>query len=278
MFCGRTLLIVTKHKKELIIAPILEKELGVKCIVTNDFDTDKLGTFSGEIERTGTPIETAKNKCILASKNTGYDLVLASEGSFGPHPFLYFVPSDEEILILIDKTNNLEFQVKELSTDTNFNGKEITNEQELIEFANICKFPSHGLIIKSSKGEYNNFIKGIQDWDQLINYFNKNIKDGSSVYVETDMRAFCNPTRMKIIENATIKLVEKIKSVCPNCQTPGFGITDIRDGLPCSLCGRKTRSILSYIRTCQKCAYTQEEMFPKGKKEEDPLYCDFCNP
>ena len=33
MFKGRNLLIATKHEKEKVIAPILEKELGVKCFV-----------------------------------------------------------------------------------------------------------------------------------------------------------------------------------------------------------------------------------------------------
>jgi hypothetical protein len=40
MFKGRKLLIATKHEKEKVIAPILEKELGVSCFVINDFDVD----------------------------------------------------------------------------------------------------------------------------------------------------------------------------------------------------------------------------------------------
>ena len=47
MFKGRKLLIATKHHKEMIIAPILEKELAVTCYTSDVFDTDSLGTFSG---------------------------------------------------------------------------------------------------------------------------------------------------------------------------------------------------------------------------------------
>jgi hypothetical protein len=47
-----------------------------------------------------------------------------------------------------------------------------------------------------------------------------------TTYVETDMRAMYNPSRMTVIQNATKKLVEKINSCCPNCNIPGFGITD----------------------------------------------------
>lgn len=88
-FKGRRLLIATKHKKERVIAPILEKELGVNCFVT-DIDTDKFGTFTGEIERKEDAISTARNKCLLAMELENCDLVLASEGSFGAHPSLFF--------------------------------------------------------------------------------------------------------------------------------------------------------------------------------------------
>jgi hypothetical protein len=56
MFKGRKLIIATKHKKEIVIAPILEKGLGVKCFTDETFDTDRLGTFTGEIERKLDPI------------------------------------------------------------------------------------------------------------------------------------------------------------------------------------------------------------------------------
>jgi hypothetical protein len=38
--------------------------------------------------------------------------------------------------------NNLEIIVRELSMETNFNGSEITNEQELLDFAELVQFPS----------------------------------------------------------------------------------------------------------------------------------------
>lgn len=93
MFEGRRLLIATQHKKEKIIAPILEKELGVRCFVSSNFDTDALGTFSGEIERSEDPINTVRKKCLMAMQTYDCDLAVASEGSFGPHPSLFFCSS-----------------------------------------------------------------------------------------------------------------------------------------------------------------------------------------
>jgi len=144
MFIGRKLLIATKHEKEKVIAPIIEKELGVKCFVSSNFDTDELGTFTGEVERKDDPITTARNKCMLAMELANCDMAIASEGSFGPHPSIFFVPADDEFLLFIDKKNELEIIVRELSTETNFNAAEIKSEKALKEYANAAYFPSHG--------------------------------------------------------------------------------------------------------------------------------------
>jgi len=278
MFKGRSLLIATKHEKEKILSPIFEKELGVKCFVPDHFDTDIFGTFSGEVERKADPISTARQKCEIAMELSNADLAIASEGSFGPHPSIFFVNADEEILLLIDKKNKLEIIVKELSTNTNFNASSIHNLRELKIFANNAGFPSHALILRPSKNELTPIFKGITTWIKLVEAYNYLINHCQTVYVETDMRAMYNPTRRAIIQIAANKLFEKIKSTCPACNTPGFGITGVKEGLPCSACKAKTRSVLSHIYTCQKCNYEICKDYPYEKTEEDPMYCDQCNP
>lgn len=277
MFKGRNLLIATKHEKEKIIAPILERELGVTCYVAN-FDTDKLGTFTGEVERKDDPITTVRNKCLLAMELMNCDLAIASEGSFNPHPTIYFVPADDEFLLFMDKQNGLEIIVRELSTETNFNSAEIKTEEELNAFAGKAQFPSHGLIIRKSKEDFTDIVKGITNFEHLNTSFKHFILSYGTAFVETDMRAMYNPTRMKVIEKATKKLADKINSLCPVCKTPGFSITDVKQGLPCERCNFPTRSTLSYIYTCQKCFYAKEEKNPNSKFTEDPSYCDVCNP
>jgi len=277
MFKGRKLLIATKHRKEKVIAPILEKELGVKCFTTDEFDTDKLGTFSGEVEREFDPITTLRKKCAWAMELTNCDLAIASEGSFGPHPSMYFVPADDEFLIFIDKKNDLEIIVRELSTDTNFKGAEIKTEEELIALATMAKFPEHALILKNKKENFTAIVKGITDFVHLKSSFANFISNYGEAFIETDMRAMHNPTRMKVIEKATVKLVNKINSLCPKCDMPGFGITEAIQGLPCESCNFPTRTIMSHVYTCAKCGYKKTEQFPFGKKSEDPMYCDICN-
>lgn len=278
MFQGRNLVIATKHQKEKVIAPLMEVSLGVKCVVVHSFDTDELGTFTGEVERKDDPITTARKKCLRAMELSGCDLAIASEGSFGPHPLLFFVPADDELLIFIDKKNDLEILERELTTETNFNGQEIKTESELSDFAREAKFPTHGLIIRKAKDDFTEITKGITNWEQLRINFRRLLEKFGVVYVETDMRAMYNPSRMDAIEKATQKLIEKINSCCPECKTPGFGITTVRQGLPCGECGFPTRSTLSHIYLCKKCSFTIEKMFPYEKCSEDPAQCDRCNP
>jgi len=278
LFNNRKLIIATKHSKEKVIAPLLEKNLGVICFINEDFDTDALGTFTGEIERKLDPIATARQKCLLAMEVSNCDLGVASEGSFGPHPSLFFVPADDEFLIFIDKKNNLEIMVRELSMETNFNGKEIESEEDLVTFANQVKFSSHRIILRKSKTDNSHIIRDSTNLQELKSAYHLLFNTHNMVYAETDMRAMYNPSRMAVIENAAKKLVAKVSSCCHQCNTPGFGVTEVKKGLECSLCGSPTNATLSYVYTCQKCNFAKEEMYPNTKTTEDATYCDYCNP
>ncbi len=278
MFTGRRLLIATKHGKEAVIAPLLEKALWVTCFVDDSFDTDLLGTFTWEVERRWTPKATLKEKCLRAMKTNNSDLAIASEGSFGPHPFMPFVSADDEFVILIDTLNGIEITAREISISTNLSGKEIQTEEELLEFAESALFPSHALILRKSPKDSKDIYKWITDRDELIKIFHHLLSKNRSVYVETDMRAMHNPSRMLVIEKATENLIKKITSLCPHCQMPGFSVTDTTRWLKCSLCGSPTESTLSYIYECANCHFKKEEMYPHQKMTEDPMYCGYCNP
>lgn len=277
-FRGRKLVIASKHKKEKAIAPRLKRELQVDILVPDNFDTDQYGTFSGEIERVLTPLEAARRKCLTAMKLTGADLAVSSEGSFGPHPTLFFTPGDDELVFLYDKKHDLEILGRAVSTETNFAGKEVYEKKDLLDFASAAGFPSHALLLRKGKDDLTYLEKGIQTQERLIEVFEKILRINGSAFVETDMRALYNPTRMKVIGDATDDLIRKIRSRCPNCNTPGFEVTKFVKGLPCSLCGSDTNSVKAEIYSCKKCEFTEENEFPKGKTEEDPMYCNFCNP
>lgn len=275
LFEGRKLVIATKHRKEAVLGPILEKELGVEILIPEGLDTDLLGTFSGEIERKEDPITTAERKCEWAMDITGMDLALASEGSFGAHPAAFFLPADEEHLLLIDKKLGLKIHARHISTETNFNAQKFESKEELREFAEKALFPSHGLILKGEKGE---IFKGIIDWKALKEKAQGLLNQYAKARVETDMRALFNPSRMKVIEETAFQLIKQINSCCPTCSKPGFWVSERESGLPCSWCGSPTESTLAHRYSCDYCQHSERRLFPNGKEEEDPMYCNRCNP
>lgn len=257
---------------------MLNAALGVSCFTDDRLDTDLLGTFTGEIERVDDPLTTARKKCQWGMELTGCDLAVASEGSFGAHPSLVFVPGNDELVLLVDKINNIEIVGRAVSTETNFGVALVSTIDELKEFARRVQFPSHALIVRAAEKDNADITKAINTWPQLEQCVNRLIERQGNAFVETDMRALYNPSRLKVIGQAAQRLIEKIGSCCPQCSCPGFSVADTTPGLPCQLCGSPTRSALNFLYRCQRCQFEKKEPFPNGKQTEDPMYCDICNP
>lgn len=276
-FSGRQLIIATKHSKERVIAPLLESELSVRTAVVEGLDTDEFGMFTGEVKRTHSPLKTAELKARKAMEIMGSDLAVGSEGSFGPHPSAFFIPGNEEFVVLVDAKNDLTIRGRHLTTETNYAQADIHDLSELEYFAKQTKFPAHGLIVKGFRGDEEEIIKDTKDLKSLKRCVTELIESKHRVRLETDMRAMRNPTRMKIILEAARQLVNNIKSQCPKCKTPGFVVTGHVAGLPCRLCNTPTNSPEVFVYTCSKCAHTEERR-NSIKEYEDPQYCQFCNP
>lgn len=282
LFTNRIAVLATMHGKERAIAPILEPELGIKVIVPQDFNTDAFGTFTRETKRPGNQIETARLKAQKALELTGETLALASEGSFGPHPSIPFIPSNREIVILLDLKHDLEIIGEEFSTDTNHSHMVVVSVKQALDFAKKIGFPEHGLVVMFSEypQDPKEVIKGIITEEKLVeavNFVLKNSPTGKA-YLDTDMRAMYNLTRMNNIAKATQDLARKIKSLCPECSTPGFDVTKRIQGLPCAMCNMPTTLTRAVIYQCQKCGFSQEKPFPNGSKYADPAQCMYCNP
>ncbi|WP_017318769.1 DUF6671 family protein [Mastigocladopsis repens] len=282
LFTNRVAVLATMHHKERVIAPILEQELGIKVIVPQDFDTDSFGTFTREVNRIGTQIEAARCKAEKALLSTGETLALASEGTFGPHPSSPFIPCNREVVFLLDKKNGLEIIGQEISTETNFSHRVVESLEEAQNFADAVGFPEHALVVmlSSSPKSKDEIIKGIKTTEQLVEavQFALNSSKDGKVYIETDMRALYNPTRMKNIAKATHDLVRKLNNACPNCSCPGFELVQTIKGLPCAWCNSPTQLTIAAIYKCQKCEFSKEKLFPDGLEKADPSQCMYCNP
>lgn len=279
-------ILATMHRKEQVIAPAFASSLGMAVTVPSNFDSDRFGTFTRDIARTGNQLEAARRKAQAVLDLTGETVAIASEGAFFPHPVIPGLACNREILLLLDRPNDLEIVGECLSYDTNFAHCTVNTVEAALEFANQAKFPSHGLVIMSqpitaaSQETHLCIHKGIQDQSQLIHTVEVLLEQSpdGSVHLETDMRAFVNPTRMTVIEQATQDLIQKIQQTCPECSCPGFAVVDTQRGLPCQWCHQPTDLLLAEIYQCQRCRYSHSHFFPQQKQTADPAYCAYCNP
>lgn len=270
------------HGKERAIAPRLESRLGLRVVVPAGLDTDALGTFTGEVERPAGILETAVRKARLGMEASGLEIGIASEGSYGPHPVVPFLPLGRELVVLVDAERGITVHERLLAETTNFAHTTAGSAAEIGEFLARVGFPDHALIVrpnaKSTENEY--LHKGIRSQarlDEAIGVCSGASPDGRA-RLETDMRAHMNPTRMQAIEQLSDKLAERLATPCPGCESPGFGQVDAKSGLPCAACGAPTELLAIEVFGCPGCDYTERRPRADGVAAADPGQCPFCNP
>jgi hypothetical protein len=278
IFSKRSASLLTKHGKEKVIGEVLNAE--VDCLVehTSAYDTDLLGTFTQETPRYGSQLGAARKKAIIGMELLKLDLGLANEGAFLNDPHTGAIPWNNELLVLIDQKHNLELTGFSSGPAQNESGY-VTHLEELKKFADSALFPSHYLVIKPTDEYHPQSRKGIHELAELKDAFDwaKSLSSKGIVYVENDLRAFANPTRMENIRKAAINLANKMNSICPHCNTPGFWVTDVKRGLPCKACGLATDEEIAKIWSCIQCEHKQTEGM-KVFRFADPSKCKHCNP
>lgn len=278
-YSGSVVYFATKHEKARVVAPLLSS-LGIS-VKSVEIDTDQFGTFSGEIERQGSIKDTLKKKIQAAEQlYPEAKLFLASEGTFGPHPYLAVIQSNHEALLWVDKDRGIEIFAETLSTNTNQNEIEVKKENmsNVELFLAQVHFPSHAVIVKS-KGS-TACSKGITQTKKVYAALDECIAASpiETAIVMTDMRACFNPTRMTVIEDACKQLVEKLQSECPACAYIGFSAVESIGGLPCLECGMSTHLTRGTLWQCIHCSFGFVKQREDGVCKADPYDCEFCNP
>lgn len=241
---GSCIILTTKHAKSIAIAPPFLQNLGAS-VIEHVVDTDKLGTFSGEIAREGDALACARKKCEWSLNKLGdkVQFAIASEGSFGPHPFIPFLPCDHEILYFIDRKRGFHLYLSYISEKTNYRTASINSLAALQKFAKQASFPSHALIMRPNNRKTKSPIfKGLDSWQALEDAFQECIKysEEGEAWLETDMRAQFNPSRMSVIGELAMQLSDRLKTHCPRCNNPGWGQVRHEKGLLCAGCGSQT--------------------------------------
>ncbi|MTJ79564.1 MAG: hypothetical protein F8N37_00885 [Telmatospirillum sp.] len=279
---GVTAVLASMHAKERAIAPVLEAGLGLVITPAVGLNTDQFGTFSRDIARTGSPSEAARAK-IAAGFDVRPDarIGIASEGCFGPHPQIPFLAQDTELVLLCDRDSGLELAGYHATLETNFGHTLARTVEDAMAFAERSGFPGHGVIVMGSRDGHPDpaaaLAKDIRDGTALAEAVRSAIRRFGAAWVETDMRAHRNPTRMTAIGRAARDLVRRFHSRCPDCGRPGFDVTELLAGLPCACCGEPTAVAAIAVLVCPACGCRRERSV-SSDRTADPARCGLCNP
>lgn len=279
---GQIAVVATMHGKERVLAPMLSASFGLDVRLAADLDTDQFGTFSREIPRVGSPLDAARAKISAAFRVMPLARIgVASEGSFGPHPLFPFVPLGQELVLLIDRETGFELEGRHAGADTNFSHAVVADVDAAVEFAERSGFPRHGLIVMAcadgKPAPERALLKELTDLRAYETAIRELTSGGGRAFVETDMRAHRNPTRMKAIERAMADLVRRMESACPACGLPGFDVTERIPGLPCGWCGVPTDVTRDTIWSCRGCSF-RDVRPATDNATADPGLCQDCNP
>ncbi len=269
----------TMHGKEAAIAPALAR-LGIAVIVPGDIDTDRFGTFSGEIPRAGEIEDAARAKALAAVTATGLPIGIASEGSYGPHPVIPFVPLGQELILWRDETRGYEVIERVFDETPCFDQFETATARDAGAFLDRVGFPETAIVAAPATQPAAPVAKGVRDAETLASAIAQAVEASGNglALLQTDMRAHMNPRRMATIGRLSEALARRLATACPGCDAPGFGRLRTEAGLPCEACGLPTDHVAREIHGCGACGHTESHARSDGRASASAATCPLCNP
>jgi len=278
-YAGRVAVLSTKHAKLPLIGPPLERAVGLQ-VEAVAVDTDTLGTFTGDIPRLGTPLETAIAKARLGMGAAGVPLGIASEGSIGPDPAMPLVIADRELVVFVDDDAGIVVWETHASWEITTVTTTVRPREDLEQLLTRAGFPAHQLIVRPNSGQTQPIYKGIdnrRDLAAAVTECSSVATDGLA-WVETDLRAHACPSRRAVIADAAERLALRLAARCPACGAPGWGRVDTLLGVPCALCGTEVARPRAEIDGCPACEHRATRPVVPPESRADPGECPYCNP
>ncbi len=266
----------TMHGKERQVAPPFAAELGARVVAPPGIDTDRFGTFTGEVRRTSTPLAAATAKARLAMRAARVPYGLASEASYDT--WFGTVPVHEEILVFVDDTRGIRVVEGVNSPGAPGPPSSVRGADEAVGAARGFGFPKQGAAVKAMvDGGMRVFGKGITDTDALARAIDAALAAATDAraWVEPDLRAHHNPTRREVIAALARRLARRLATPCPECGCPGYGRVAVSEGLPCDACGCPTSLIAADVLGCPAC--DRRSTFARAGRAQ-PRFCPKCNP
>lgn len=272
-YTGSTIAFATMHGKERLAREAFRTFLGAAVVAPTGIDTDRFGTFAGDIPRLLTPLEAARAKVRLAIDSIGLPAVLASEGSFTTE-FGWTTRQSEHVLFW-DENRGIELIESCATSFTVPPGRHVSTSTQATSYARSLGFPDQGLIVQAHHEHGIVAHKELRSQVDLELAVERLLGENLEVSVLPDYRAHRSPARAEIIRTLCARMARRLATPCPGCGAPGYGRVSAIPGLPCSLCGTPTHRPAADVHACARCEITHTR---QRTSHADPQWCDACNP
>ena len=272
-YAGKKASLATMHGKHELISPHMNT-LGL-TVFTSPIDTDMFGTFTGDIARRESPIDTAIAKAREGMRASSTTLGIASEGSIGVQGFLPIV-ADVETVVFVDDEEGFVLAETAISHQIVAHSWLLSHGLPQETDLERAGFPDHGLIVRTDADDVAT-TKGIHDLEHLNRVVEQCWEKGATqITVESDLRAHHCPSRRPTIAEAARKLAERLSTSCPSCHCPGWGLVDVVRGRECALCNGPTQGKIADVYGCCRCPEQITTLIDVPLA--DPSTCERCNP
>lgn len=264
----------TMHGKERLAREAFRDVLGARVVAPAGLDTDAFGSFSGEVPRTRSPLDTARAKARLALARSTESAALASEGSFRSD--FGWLTRHQELLVFVDDARRIEL-VEAFTGPVDLPpARAVTSGKHAVAFAEAMGFPRQGVMVHADRAQGTEVAKELRTPTALAEHVDRLAREGASLTITPDYRAHRSPARSDVIRRLCLRMAERLATPCPACAAPGYGRTDVRRGLPCGDCGELTSLPLADVHGCAACDATH--LVPRTPSRAEPRWCDRCNP
>ena len=271
---GLTVYLPTLHGKGPALSAVLAPALGITRVEEVAVDTDRLGTFCGAVDRPNGPLFAldAKIKAAKALLPQGR-VFMASEGSFRPHPTVPLQMINIEWLRWADLDTGFECTVQSTTTVMQNHERRVERLDQLDAALAPYRLPEHAVMVglPCAAGV---MFKGLTTREQIAEAVARILAEHPAAELRSELRAHLNPTRMRHIQRAAMRLANRLRTACPSCAAPGFGEPLPRPGLPCAACGFPTSVSSGKAWQCTSCRHVRHN---KVLGKADPAFCPMCN-
>lgn len=213
------ILIATMHGKEAVLGPMLA-DLGWHVLLPIGYDTDGLGTFSGDIRRPGTAIEAALEKCRRACDATGVPRAVSSEGSYRPCQKQFPGARNVELLAFVDRERGIELVEHLVDVPTRLVKGRVPPDLHsplVKELLVAMGWPAvRAMVVPHDPGlgvMPDHVYKDLDTEQDLAAALQACavISGDGHVHLETDLRAHMNPHRMASVAMVGVQLVKRLQ-------------------------------------------------------------------